>query len=138
MKNLPLFLLLAACSGSSTKPVPPAAEPDSTEPPKSQLVEDDDQLVVMTAGDEIVIRFEAPEQQLPNGWRRDFVLHSVGWDKDADINTLAGQTSLPLPFKEQEAYPPPPEHQEQAQQALEKNEATLTRQRQWRPSGRIQ
>ena len=43
---------------------------------------------------------------VPPGWKRDFVLHSAGWDKDADLNTLAGQTIGPLPFRAMASYPP--------------------------------
>ena len=35
---------------------------------------------------------------LPAGWVRDYVLVLDGWDKDADKNTVAGQTVEPLPF----------------------------------------
>ena len=91
------------------------------------LTEDDNRLVVMTSGDEIVLRFTMPDRELPNGWRRDFVLHSTGWDKDADLNTLAGQGSLPLPFAEQQAYPFPPSQFEQANAVWELNADYLTR-----------
>lgn len=100
------------------------------------LVEDDDQMVVMTSGDEIVLRFAMPDKELPAGWRRDFVLHSVGWDKDADINTLAGQGALPLPFAKQSAYPPPPDEVDQGYEVWRKNESTLQRVRQERQFGR--
>ncbi|MGB1926938.1 MAG: hypothetical protein ACPHL6_10420, partial [Rubripirellula sp.] len=66
----------------------------------------DDEMVVIGAGDEIIVRFELPSQPTPPGWKRDFIIHSVGWDKDADLNTLAGQTIGPLPFRGMETYPP--------------------------------
>ncbi|MDA8745310.1 VCBS repeat-containing protein [Rubripirellula amarantea] len=66
----------------------------------------DDAMVVMSAGDEIRLQFTKPEQDPPPGWVRDFVLHCVGWDKDADLNTLAGQTIGPLPYREMTQYPP--------------------------------
>ena len=66
----------------------------------------DDRMVVIGAGDEIVVRFELPNDPIPKGWKRDFIIHSVGWDKDADLNTLAGQSIGPLPFKEMKQYPP--------------------------------
>ncbi len=94
---------------------------------------DDDRMVVITAGDEIVLRFEVPEQPLPEGWQRDFVLHSTGWDKDADINTLSGQGSLPLPFMDQTAYPASLEQADQAADVWEKNAPTLGRLRQTVP-----
>ena len=56
---------------------------------------------------------------LENGWVRDFILSSDGWDKDGDINTLLSQSIEPLPFHgmsaypypEGESYPSDPEHQ---------------------------
>jgi hypothetical protein len=66
----------------------------------------DDQMVVMSGGDELRMTFSVPETPLPAGWQRDFVLHCVGWDKDADLNTLAGQSTGPLPFRGMGQYPP--------------------------------
>lgn len=94
---------------------------------------DDDRMVVMTSGDEIQLQFSAPPQPLPNGWRRDFVLHSVGWDKDADLNTLAGQGALPLPFAAQTAYPAEFDQADEAAGVLRLNAGTLLRLRQFRP-----
>src|SRR5260370_7544302 len=34
----------------------------------------------------------------PAGWVRDWIVILDGWDKDADKNTVAGQTVEPLPF----------------------------------------
>ncbi len=76
---------------------------------------DDDYMVVMASGDEMVLEFAIPERPLPEGWTRDYVLHSVGWDKDADLNTLEGQSSLPLPFAGMHSYPPSLEDEERAQ-----------------------
>ena len=70
------------------------------------LDKNNDQLVVMSGGDELRLRFKVPEKPVPDGWRRDFILHSYGWDKDANLNTLTGQTVGPLPFPEQQSYPP--------------------------------
>ncbi|MCA9126033.1 MAG: CRTAC1 family protein [Planctomycetales bacterium] len=91
------------------------------------LAEDDDQLVVMSSGDEIKLSFVGPISPVRPGWRRDYVMHNVGWDKDADANTIAGQGSLPLPFKNQASYPPPLEQLEEAARALRKNAETLSR-----------
>lgn len=66
----------------------------------------DDRMAVISSGDEIQIRFKVPDEDPPEGWTRDFVLHSVGWDKDADLNTLTGQQIGPLPFKGMTEYPP--------------------------------
>ncbi len=69
------------------------------------LKRQDDHLAVLGAGDEMTVRFAAPQSPPPPGWRRDFILHCVGWDKDADINTIQGQSSEPLPFHAMRTYP---------------------------------
>jgi len=66
---------------------------------------EDNELVVLASGDEMSVTFE----QLPpvrEGWKRDFLLHSVGWDKDADLNTLTGHRVEPLPYSDMLQYPP--------------------------------
>jgi len=65
----------------------------------------DGRLVVMGAGDEMTIRFAAAGPP-PSGWQRDFLLFSVGWDKDADLNTVSGHHVDPLPFPGMTRYPP--------------------------------
>ena len=87
----------------------------------------DDQLVVMGSGDEMIVKFEIPQDQLPQGWVRDFVLHSVGWDKDAAMNTLEGQSSLPLPFSKMSQYPPGLEDRAEAGRIERLHRKTLTR-----------
>ncbi len=69
------------------------------------VAEVDDHLVVMGTGDEMTLRFVAPPEPPPAGWRRDFVLHCWGWDKDGDLNTIYGETAEPLPYREMESYP---------------------------------
>ena len=91
------------------------------------LVFNDDLLVVMGPGDEMAVRFEIPNEPLPEGWVRDFVLHSVGWDKDAAMNTLEGQSSLPLPFSRMSQYPPGIEDSQEAARVGRMHEKTLTR-----------
>ncbi|MFO0869476.1 MAG: VCBS repeat-containing protein [Pirellulales bacterium] len=66
----------------------------------------DDRMVVLGAGDEMTVEF-AGGPPIPPGWKRDFILHSVGWDKDADIHTVYGQTVEPLPFRAMPSYPYP-------------------------------
>ncbi len=73
------------------------------------LTDEDDRLVVMGSGDEVVLEFAVPEDPLPQGWERDFILRNVGWDKDADLHTIYGQTVEPLPRVGMSRYPPPPE-----------------------------
>ncbi len=65
----------------------------------------DDRLVVLGPGDELTLRFNVPDTPVPVGWKRDFVLRNVGWDKDADLNTVYGQSSEPYPFRAMTAYP---------------------------------
>ena len=69
------------------------------------LLEGDDRMAVLAAGDAITVRFAVPERKPPDGWKRDFILHSIGWDKDADLNTIYGQTVEPLPFRAMKSYP---------------------------------
>ncbi len=74
----------------------------------SLLQEVDDMYVILNAGDEITVEFEASRlPALKSGWVRDFILYSDGWDKDGDINTLTSQTVEPLPFHGMSAYPYP-------------------------------
>jgi hypothetical protein len=65
----------------------------------------DDRMVVMGPGDEMTLEFAAPQDSLPEGWTRDFILYNVGWDKDAQMQTVYGMSSEPLPFKEMSGYP---------------------------------
>ncbi len=72
------------------------------------LQEVDDMYVILNAGDEITVEFDASRlSELKPGWVRDFILYSDGWDKDGDINTLTSQTVEPLPFHGMSAYPYP-------------------------------
>ncbi len=87
----------------------------------------DDSMVVMGSGDEIRLQFVAPTAEIPQGWKRDFVLHCVGWDKDADLNTLTGQSSEPLPFKGMTAYPPTHAQADEATHRFEQNVRHLQR-----------
>ena len=68
----------------------------------------DDMYVILNAGDEITVEFDAARlPPLKSGWIRDFILYSDGWDKDGDINTLTSQTVEPLPFHGMSTYPYP-------------------------------
>ena len=72
------------------------------------LQEVDDMYVILNAGDEITVDFDASRlPPLKDGWIRDFILYSDGWDKDGDINTLTSQTVEPLPFHGMSKYPYP-------------------------------
>ncbi|MEM9589204.1 MAG: hypothetical protein AAGA03_18120, partial [Planctomycetota bacterium] len=63
---------------------------------------------------------------------RDFILHCVGWDKDADLNTLTGQTTGPLPFRTMTQYPPTLADQVRADEVRRLNQSQLTRQQPFR------
>ena len=91
------------------------------------LQEVDDMYVILNAGDEITVEFDASRlPPLKDGWTRDFILYSDGWDKDGDINTLTSQTVKPLPFHGMSAYPYPetehyPDDEEHQRYQLEYN-----------------
>jgi hypothetical protein len=70
------------------------------------LLEKDDMYVIKNAGDETSVEFRAQElPELPEGWTRDFLIHSIGWVKDGDMNTASGQFVEPLPFHGMTKYP---------------------------------
>jgi hypothetical protein len=62
-------------------------------------------MVVMGPGDEMTVEFSVPGEPVPEGWVRDFVLYNVGWDKDADLSTVYGQSSEPYPTRAMSQYP---------------------------------
>lgn len=73
----------------------------------SLLTESDNKYIISNAGDETSVLFNATElPELKKGWKRDFLIHSVGWVKDGDINTALGSTVMPLPFHGMKSYPP--------------------------------
>jgi hypothetical protein len=75
---------------------------------KELLTAGDDRLVVMAAGDEITVSFDARGLlPLPAGWRRTYVLYARGYAKDGEPNTAAFRTAEPLPFYRMSAYPYP-------------------------------
>ncbi len=84
------------------------------------LGEADDRYVVMMGGDAVRLRFDPSAlPPLPAGWVRDYLVVLDGWDKDADKNTVAGQTVEPLPFHGMDddrygelAFPAGPSHDE--------------------------
>ncbi len=59
----------------------------------------DDRLALLAAGDELALSFDAAAlPPLAPGMQRDFFLHVVGWDKDADFHVEQGWRLEPLPF----------------------------------------
>ena len=69
------------------------------------LTDTDDRMAIIGSGDEMTLKFALPDDALPAGWKRDFVMHNVGWDKDANLNTAYGQDVAPLPFNAMSGYP---------------------------------
>jgi tetratricopeptide (TPR) repeat protein len=63
----------------------------------------DDRYVLMNAGDEIALRFAAPDAP-PAGWTRDYVIVGDGWIKDGDYNSEFSKTVLPLPSHDRREY----------------------------------
>lgn len=59
----------------------------------------DDRLALLAGGDEVALSFDAARLPPPaSGLVRDFFLHVVGWDKDADFHIEQGWQLGPLPF----------------------------------------
>ncbi|HUF29065.1 MAG TPA: FG-GAP-like repeat-containing protein [Gemmatimonadaceae bacterium] len=66
----------------------------------------DDMYVIMAPGDEMTVEFDATSASAPpRGWTRTFLMYTVGWIKDADMNTAFGNTVEPLPFHGIREYP---------------------------------
>ncbi len=63
------------------------------------VAEKDNALVLLNGGDELALSFAADQLPAkPEGFERDFFLHVVGWDKDADFHVGQGWRVEPLPF----------------------------------------
>lgn len=67
----------------------------------------DDRYVIMNAGDEMKLSFQAPAPP-PPGWVRDWVLIGDGWVKDGNLNTTWSKTVIPLPSHDLPQYDTPP------------------------------
>ncbi|MEX0661107.1 MAG: FG-GAP-like repeat-containing protein [Balneolaceae bacterium] len=63
----------------------------------------DDRYVIMNAGDEMLLEYEALDEP-KEGFTRSFVFVSDGWVKDGDYNTEASKTVTPLPNHSQSDY----------------------------------
>jgi hypothetical protein len=63
----------------------------------------DDRYVIMNAGDEMSLRFQAQSAPEP-GWLRDYVIAGDGWIKDGDYNSTYSKTVLPLPYHARTVY----------------------------------
>ncbi len=74
------------------------------------LTASDNKYIISNAGDETTVEFDAEKSACSESRmeKRDFLIRSVGWVKDGDINTAFGSTVLPLPFHGMKSYPPDP------------------------------
>jgi len=71
------------------------------------LLKSDNKYIISNAGDETSLKFNAEDlPKLMDGWKRDFLIHTIGWVKDGDLNTATGNTVMPLPFHGMTSYPP--------------------------------
>lgn len=67
----------------------------------------DDRYVIFGAGDAVTLQFDAAAlPELQPGMSRTWLLYLDGWAKDRDPNTVACQSTLPLPFHAMSSYPP--------------------------------
>ncbi len=70
------------------------------------LNNDDDQLCLVGPGDEVRLEFDTQEiPKLPEGWSRSYLLHAVGYCKDADPFTATSDRVDPLPWRGMPAFP---------------------------------
>ena len=94
----------------STAPVWPAMAGPFTRfgDVRELLIAADDRQAILASGDELALSFAAPPPP-PAGWVRDYVVSSVGYDKDANLHTAHGQGALPLPHAGMTRYPPAPD-----------------------------
>jgi hypothetical protein len=70
------------------------------------LDEIDDRFVIMGSGDCLTLRFPAEGlPELPEGWRRDWLVFLDGWAKDRDPNSINALEVEPLPFHGMSGYP---------------------------------
>jgi hypothetical protein len=71
------------------------------------LLQTDNRIVLMNAGDELVMKFPAMPPPAA-GMKRDFVLIGNGWIKDGDLNSVFSKTLIPLPTHASNDYSRPP------------------------------
>ncbi|MDP7004853.1 MAG: CRTAC1 family protein, partial [Phycisphaerales bacterium] len=71
------------------------------------LTKVDDRYVIMNAGDAMYLQFDEPEQEVADGFTRDYIFFCDGWVKDGDWNTVDSRTVGPLPHHAMTGYPYP-------------------------------
>jgi len=63
------------------------------------ITESDNALAIFGPGEEVELRFNAPQQPAPENGTRIFVLETTGWCKDMDLYTKQGETLAPMPLR---------------------------------------
>ena len=71
------------------------------------LAHADDAVVIFGPGEEVTLRFDAPEDKSPSGWTRRYVLRTTGWCKDMDLFTKDGESIGPLPVRSADGHAHP-------------------------------
>lgn len=72
------------------------------------ITEVDDRFALVGGGDELLIACDATAlPELPDGWRRTYLLDTHGYCKDRDPLTAERDSVEPLPWRAMSAYPPP-------------------------------
>jgi Flp pilus assembly protein TadD len=70
------------------------------------LLASDDVFMTSRPGDEIALAFDARRlPELPDGWKRSFLLFSDGFSKEMDIHSATPDAIGPLPFHGMSRYP---------------------------------
>jgi tetratricopeptide (TPR) repeat protein len=68
--------------------------------------ESDDRMVIARPGDDLSVAFDASAlRPMPAGHRRTFLLYSVGYSKEMDLNSASPDAVLPIPFRAMTHYP---------------------------------
>ncbi len=68
--------------------------------------EAEDMFVVMGSGDALHVRFDASQlPELPDGWRRDYLVYLDGWAKDRDHSCADVEYTEPFPFHGMSGFP---------------------------------
>ena len=99
--------LFSGFGGPTTGELSLASDPPGAEARTStgQICRTPCKLILPYNSGDFTVTFNVPDKGLPSGWKRDFLLHNVGWDKDNDLNVVTSQAVEPLPFHGMSGYP---------------------------------
>ena len=66
----------------------------------------DDRFVISRPGDELALSFDGTRLPPPDaGMRRTYLLHTVGYSKEMDLNSASPDQAAPIPFRAMSRYP---------------------------------